>query len=99
MAENCSDHAVRLKIAGRPYRLFPMIHVYKLTLVRVFPERHMNKRNVEEASRFDFDEALLTEDSWEGDLGAEKFEVDKIIDVRSGRKTRYGRIHKQYLVQ
>ena len=54
---------------------------------------------MDEASRFDFDEALLPEDSWEGDLGADEFEVDKIIDVRSGRKTRYGRIHKQYLVQ
>ena len=54
---------------------------------------------MDEASRFDFDEELLPEDSFEGNLDADEFEVDKIVDVRSGRKTSYGRIHKQYLVQ
>ena len=54
---------------------------------------------MDEASRFDFDEALLPEDSWEGDLDANEFEAEKIIDVRLGRTTRYGRIHNQYLVQ
>ena len=39
---------------------------------------------MDEASCFDFDDALLPEDSWEGDMDADKFEVDKIIDVRSG---------------
>ena len=40
----------------------------------------------------------MPEDSWEGDLEEGKFEVEKIIDVRSGRKTRYGRVHRQFLV-
>ena len=34
-----------------------------------------------------FDETLLPEVSWEGNIDADEFEVDKIIDVRSGRKT------------
>ena len=46
-----------------------------------------------------FDETLLPEVSWEGNIDADEFAVDKIIDVRSGRKTRHSRIHKQYLVQ
>ena len=46
--------------------------------------------NVEEADRVDFDEALLPEDSWKGDLEEGEFEVEKIIDVRSGQTTRYG---------
>ena len=65
----------------------------------MFPERPTCRLNVDEASRFDFEEALLPEDICEGGLDADEFEVDKIIDVRSGRKTRYGRMHKQYLVQ
>ena len=99
MAEKCGDYAVKLDIAGMPYRLFPKVHVSKLKLVRAFPECPTGGLNVDEASRFDFDEALLPEDSWEGNLDADELEVDKIVDVRSGRKTRYGRIHKQYLVQ
>jgi hypothetical protein len=47
----------------------------------------------------DFDEALLPEDSWENELAADEYEVEKILDVRSGRKTRYGRVHRQFLVQ
>ena len=47
----------------------------------------------------DFDEALLPEDSWEGDLEDGQYEVEEIMDVRSGRKTRYERVHRQFLVK
>ena len=53
---------------------------------------------MDETDRVDFDEALLPEDSWEGNLETDEFEVEKIMDVRSGRKTRYGRVHRQFLV-
>ena len=72
---------------------------FKLKQVRVFTDRPTSRLNLDEANGSNFDEALLPEDSWEGYLDAHEFEVDKIIDVPSGRKTRYGRIHKQYLVQ
>ena len=89
----------RRKVGDRGYTApaIPNDHVSKLKLVRVFPERPTSRLN--EASRFDFDEALLPGDIWEGDLDADEFVVDKIIDVRSGRKTRYGQIHNQYLIQ
>ena len=45
-----------------------------------------------------FDESLLPEDSWERTLDESKFEVEKILDVRSGRRTRFGRIQCEYLV-
>ena len=63
VSEKCGDHAVKLDIAGTPYRLFPIVHVSKLKLVRVFPERPTGSLIVDEASRLDSDEALLLEDS------------------------------------
>lgn len=96
--EMCGDHAVRLEIAGTPYRLFPVVHISKLKRVKMFPDRPKNALTVEDGNRFDFDEALLPEDSWMGDLEEGEFEVEKIVDVRSNRKTRFGRIHRQYKV-
>ena len=46
------------------------------------PERTQSQSNVKEADRVDFDEALLTEDSYEGDLDDNYGEVIKIMDVR-----------------
>ena len=66
MSEKCGDHAVKLDIAGTPYRLFPIVHVSNLKLVRVFPERPTGGLNVDEATRSDLDEALVPEDSWRG---------------------------------
>lgn len=52
----------------------------------------------EETDRIDFDEAVLLEDSWEDDMEDNEFEVERIADVRPGRETRYGRMHRQFLV-
>ena len=54
---------------------------------------------VENGDRVDFDEILLPEDSWEIEFDADEYEVKEILDVRSGRKTRYGRINKHYRVR
>uniref|UniRef100_M4C564 Tf2-1-like SH3-like domain-containing protein n=1 Tax=Hyaloperonospora arabidopsidis (strain Emoy2) TaxID=559515 RepID=M4C564_HYAAE len=51
VAEKCGDHAVKLDIAGTPYRLFPIFHVSKLKLVRIFPERPTGGLNADEAIR------------------------------------------------
>ena len=94
----CGDHAVRLEVTGTPYRLFPVVHISKLKKVKTFPDRPKNLLTIEEEYRFDFDEALLPEDSFEGNLGDDEFEVEKIVDVRSDRKTRFGRVHRQFKV-
>ena len=99
VAELCGEHAVRVEISGTPYRLFPTVHVSKLKPMLQFPDRPSSVLVTDCGDRVDFDESLLPEDSWEGELAADEYEVEKILDVRSGRKTRYGRVHRQFLVQ
>uniref|UniRef100_H3H6A1 Integrase catalytic domain-containing protein n=1 Tax=Phytophthora ramorum TaxID=164328 RepID=H3H6A1_PHYRM len=98
VAEMIGDHAARLEIAGSEYRIFPIVHVSKLKLVRRFPDRPDASLLVAKSDRLDFDEALLPEDSWETPLDEGEFEVEKIADVRTGRRTRYGRVHRDFLV-
>ena len=90
---------MRLEVQGTPYRLFPLVHVSKLKLVRIFFDRPTVRLQVEGTERVDFYEALLPEDSWEGSLVVVEYEVESIRDVRTGRKTQFGRIHRQFLVQ
>ena len=71
-----------VKIAVTPYQVFRVVHVSKLKLVKKFPGRPMERLRVNDADRVDFDEALLPEDSWVGDLAEDEFEVEKITDVR-----------------
>ena len=71
--ELCGTHAVCLEISNTPYRLFLLVHISKLKRVKTFPDRHKNLFNVEEADRFDFDESLLPEDSWERTLYEDEF--------------------------
>ena len=68
MIEKCREHAVRLEVQGSPYRLFPLVHISKLKLVRSFTNRPVARQEVEETERVDFDEAVLPEDIWEGNL-------------------------------
>ncbi|ETK87422.1 hypothetical protein L915_08143 [Phytophthora nicotianae] len=51
-----------------------------------------------EADRVDFDEGMLPEDSWERELEEDEYEVERIADVRSSKKPRYGRTRREYLV-
>ncbi|KAE8961373.1 hypothetical protein PR003_g33931 [Phytophthora rubi] len=92
------DHAARLETAGTEYRLFPVVHVSKLKLVRQFPDRPGTELTIDEADRLDFDEALLPEDSWTTPLGEDEYEVERIADMRTGRRTRYGRVHREFQV-
>ncbi|GMF16978.1 unnamed protein product [Phytophthora fragariaefolia] len=91
-------HAVRLEIAGTEYRLFPIVYTTKLKPVRNFPDRPKVPLVIEDQDRFDFDEALLPEDSWDTHLAEGEYEVERITDMRSGRQTRYGRTMREFLV-
>ncbi|GMF46127.1 unnamed protein product [Phytophthora fragariaefolia] len=91
-------HEVRLEIAGTGYRLFPIVHMSKLKPVRNFPDRPKVPLVIEDQDRFDFDEALLPEDSWDTSLAEGEYEVERITDMRSGRRTRYGRTMREFLV-
>ncbi|OWY97342.1 reverse transcriptase, partial [Phytophthora megakarya] len=98
VAEKINEFSVKLEIAGTGYQIFPVVHVSKLKLVRDFPDRPRVELTVNEADRLDFDEILLPEDSWVPDLGAYEYEVERNSDVRSGKKTRFGRIYREFLV-
>ncbi|GMF22051.1 unnamed protein product [Phytophthora fragariaefolia] len=98
ISEMVGDYAARIKVAGVEYRLFPIVHVPKLKPVKHFPDRPRVELVSSEADRLDLDEALLAEDSWEATLAEDEFEVDRIVNVRSGRRTRYGRVHREFLV-
>ncbi|OWY96428.1 reverse transcriptase, partial [Phytophthora megakarya] len=50
-------------------------------------------RSAKDDDRVHFDEELLPDDSWDTPLDEDEFEVEWIADVRSGRRTRYGRGH------
>ena len=67
MVDECSDHAVRLKIAGTPCKLFLAIHDLKLKQVEVSAEYSTNLLTVDQTGRVDLNEALVPEDSY-GDL-------------------------------
>ncbi|OWY91782.1 reverse transcriptase, partial [Phytophthora megakarya] len=97
VADKIGEHAVRLEIAGSTYSIFPVVHVSKIKLVKVFPDRPVTRLNGSEG-RVDFDEALLPEDSWIQDRDPDEYEVERISNMRTGKRTRYGRIYREFLV-
>ncbi|POM81060.1 Hypothetical protein PHPALM_1032 [Phytophthora palmivora] len=96
--ELVDEHEVRLEIASTEYRLFPVVHVSKIKPVRQFPDRPKTRLTIQDQDRFDFDEPLLPKDSWVRDLDADEYEVEKIVGMRSGKRTRYGRTLLEFLV-
>ncbi|OWY90124.1 hypothetical protein PHMEG_00041890 [Phytophthora megakarya] len=97
-AEKIGEYAVRLEIAGSTYSIFPVVHVSKIKLVKIFPDRPVARLEDADRDRVDFDEALLSEDSWIQDRDPDEYEVERISDVRTGKRTSYGRIYREFLV-
>ncbi|KAE8993524.1 hypothetical protein PR003_g21892 [Phytophthora rubi] len=64
------------------YRFYPVVHVSRLKAVKESAERPTTRLRPElsEAERFDFDEDLLPEDSWEPEEGEDRYEVEAILD-------------------
>ncbi|OWZ01179.1 LOW QUALITY PROTEIN: hypothetical protein PHMEG_00027491 [Phytophthora megakarya] len=86
VAEKINEFSVKLEIARRN------------RISNLPSDRPRVELTVNDADRLDFDEILLPEDSWVPDLGADEYEVERISDVRSGKKTRFGRIYREFLV-
>ncbi|KAE8970172.1 hypothetical protein PR001_g27286 [Phytophthora rubi] len=91
------EYAERLTIAINTAQ-DPRVHISKLKLVRTFPDRPTARLLDERSERVDLDEALLPEDSWTRELDEDEYEVEKIADMRTGKRTRYGRIYREFLV-
>ncbi|POM64548.1 Reverse transcriptase, partial [Phytophthora palmivora] len=98
IVEKVGEHAVKLEITGSGYHVFPVVHVTKLKLVKEYPDRPLMRLTVGSQDRLDFGEDLLPGDSWIQDRDPDEYEVEKITDMRSGRRTRYGRIYREFLV-
>ncbi|OWY94164.1 reverse transcriptase [Phytophthora megakarya] len=89
VAEKIGEYAVRLEVAGSAYSIFPVVQVSKIKLVKVFPDRPVARLNGSEEDRVDFDEAHLPKDSWIQDRDPDEYEVERISDMRTGKRTRY----------
>ncbi|OWZ02954.1 reverse transcriptase [Phytophthora megakarya] len=55
---------VAAKFGEYAVNIFPVVHVSKIKLVKVFPDQPIACLNGSEGDRVDLDEALLPEDSW-----------------------------------
>ncbi|OWZ08899.1 hypothetical protein PHMEG_00018490 [Phytophthora megakarya] len=88
----------RLEVAGSTYRIFPVVQDWKIKLVKIFPDRPVARLNESEGDRVDIDEALLPEDSWIQDRDPDEYEVERISDMKTGKRTRHGRIYREILV-
>ncbi|POM71031.1 Reverse transcriptase [Phytophthora palmivora] len=97
--EVIGDYAARLEVAGTGHRISPIVHLSKLKSVRTFPDRPKTMLTTDEADRVDFNEAFLPEDSWERPLDADEYEVEEIVDVRTGRRTHCERVHREFKVR
>ncbi|OWZ02114.1 hypothetical protein PHMEG_00026378, partial [Phytophthora megakarya] len=74
------------------------VQVSKIKPVRDFPDRPVVCLTVQDQNRLDLDEALLPGDSWIQDRDPDEYEVERISDMRTGRRTRYDRILREFLI-
>ncbi|OWZ19840.1 hypothetical protein PHMEG_0005834 [Phytophthora megakarya] len=79
---------------GSGYRIFPIVHLSKSKPVWTFPDLPKVVLNTEGGERVDFEEGLFPDDSW--DTPEDEFEVEWIADMRSGTRTCYGRVHREF---
>ncbi|KAJ0391724.1 hypothetical protein ATCC90586_010516 [Pythium insidiosum] len=77
----------------------PIVHVARLKLRQESWSRPQVDLEVAEGDRFDFDEALLPDDSWEPTAADGDYEVAEILRHRDRRSARQGRILREFEVR
>ena len=97
--ELVGDYAVRLESRDTEYTVFSTVHISKLERVRKFPDRTTNELKVDHEDRVDFDGCLVSEDSLIQELEEGEYEVEEILESRTGKKTRDGRQQREFLVR
>ncbi|OWY95712.1 reverse transcriptase, partial [Phytophthora megakarya] len=70
----------------------------EIKLVNIFPDRPVARLDESIGDRVDLDEALLPEDSRIQDRDPNEYEVERISDMRTGKRTIYGRIDREFLI-
>ncbi|GMF63143.1 unnamed protein product [Phytophthora fragariaefolia] len=83
------------------YRFYPVVHVSRLKAVKELGERPTTRLRPEldETERFDFDEELFPEDSWEPDENENRFEVEAILDDELTFSTSTSRAQRRFKVK
>ena len=89
----------RIELSPGYGRIFDKVHFDRLK--RCYDAYQRPEGDIEDRSLevFDFDEALLPEDSFEPDEEEGIFEVEKILDRRIATRTRSGITRKEYLIK
>ncbi|GMF53488.1 unnamed protein product [Phytophthora fragariaefolia] len=77
-----------------PFRVTEKINEYPLKLEIDGTEYHLFPI----ADRLEFDETPLPEDSWTPNLSTNEYEVERFADMRTERRTRYGRTYREFQV-
>ncbi|OWY92938.1 hypothetical protein PHMEG_00037845 [Phytophthora megakarya] len=91
VAEKIGEYAVKLEVAGSAYSIFPVVHVSKIKLVKVFPDRPVVRLHGSEGDQVDFDELPY--------LKTAGFKIGIQMNTkRTGKGTRHGRIYREFLV-
>ncbi|OWZ20755.1 hypothetical protein PHMEG_0004817 [Phytophthora megakarya] len=96
------EFAYELELPDRSgYRFYLVVHVSRLKTVDVLGDRPSARltHDVNEASRLDFDEELLPEDSCEPDHVADEFEVEAILDDMTPLSTSTEQAVREFKVQ
>ena len=94
------QHCYELELPAREgYRFYPVVHIARLKPRVLFPDRPAVELSEPSLPRLDFDEELLPEDSFEPDNQADVWEVEALLDDRTQRERKFGRICRQYLVK
>ncbi|GMF25856.1 unnamed protein product [Phytophthora fragariaefolia] len=83
------------------YRFYPVVHVSRLKKVADLGQRPTAKPvdELSENDRFDFDEELLPEDSWELSDTSDKYEVEAILDDKIPNSTSTTRAERLFKVK
>ena len=95
--EKVSDVVYKLRVNRNNERIFPMVHVSRLKLWHATALRPSDL--IAGAVKIDLDEELLPEDSFEPNEDDGEYEVEAILDHKIFRKTRSGRMMREYLVK
>lgn len=97
--EKVGEFMLKLEIRGTEYGFHPLVHVSRVKLRREYPDRPAIELTLPETERFDFDEALLPEDSWIPDESTGEYEVERILDHKLTKITRFGRGTRHFHVK
>ncbi|ETP52665.1 hypothetical protein F442_02351 [Phytophthora nicotianae P10297] len=100
--ERVEQFAYELELPDKSgYRFYPVVYVSSLKAVNEYPSRPKTRltQDVTKEIRFDFDEELLPEDSWEPDHLAGEYNVEAILDDGTPLSTSTERAVREFKVK